>query len=512
MAHVERMPGRLLLLVLAVFAGLCAHRGEGRISLLEEYIRQHNGTVVAALGEKALCSAKFVILQVHCRSSMGNELMMFLNGLALSVIQNRTVLLHVDPQSCDGRLTFAAWLPRWEGTLNRLSSSCGISAYADLDFSFEESESASPIGMSCCNIEVANGESTLVKYQRMDRMQASVLSYKGVNISAAAHKRARDLFAIPAKGPLYGYGQLFQATLKFSHTVQRWNEQYVSTLQRLRNATSQNLTVLGVHMRHQMEEEKGKLQGYEAVKTLECMQMLLPQDRRENCVIILATDRQRTLIDVQGWAQNAKIKCKLMHSASAHEDDSRQYGLGKHDVQLEREEHGPWGDSLLVFTDMHLMSLSNVFVGSKGFSTYASSLSILFASIIAGKTGQARTQRFPPSCTTLGFNGEIFNGSLLYRSAPGAEDIVDDGKKMQERRTLVQKDDGSSKVVGKQIFGKFSRSHESLYSKYLVDDPVLDCNPQVMERCSSYNSRRLLSGGEMIDTLSSLLIDTQTTD
>jgi hypothetical protein len=278
-----------------------------------------------------------------------------------------------------------------------------------------------------------------------------------------------------------------------------------------------------------MAQDQGKMQGFEADKTLECMQQSLPA-RKDNCVIVLATDRQRTLDDVQSWAQSKQIRCQFMHSASAHSDDAHHFGLAatnKIKQGVESVEHGPWGDSMLVFADMHLMSFATSFVGSKGYSTYASSLSILFGSIIAGKTGLVKTQRFAPACLPPSFNGEIVNGTHLYAegrspqvdlnyeqpspssstsSAPNRESAVADAadatahtaaETMETTETTVSAGKASSQdVTGGRTLAKayskkkstpvfkFIPQHKSLYDEYTVEHPVLHCETESVDRCS----------------------------
>ena len=546
----------LLLLLLLVLL----NEGYGRIPLIEQYIVSHGASVMHAevaeavasknASASALCQRRYILTQAYCHSSMGNELMMFLNNLALGVILNRTSLTHVDARSCDSKLVFAPWLPRYEDLMPTLVSTCGMNTYVELDFSLEERNSASPVLMACCVKEFGvDGElAPLMKVHRVDRMQASVLAYEGADILPEAAMRARDIFTIPSKGPLYGYGQLFQASLKFSKVVQRWNEHYTTAIQAMFNSTTRNTTVLGAHLRHQLDGDQGKLQGYEALKTLECMQSLLPVDRRDNCVIILATDRTRTLVEMQDWANNKKLRCQFMHSASSHEEDSTDFKLataGGHGASKgvdRRSEHGPWGDSMLVFADMHLLSYSNFFVGSKGISTYASSLSILFGSIIAGKTGLARTQRFPPSCSIISFNGEIANATLLHsagreaarvkggQTGAGASDgdgavagavavtgandgaVASDGAGASDAAGASASasantsasassdasavDDGGVKrrglastskhTVHKTVAGDGTQRlpSQSAFDEYVVENPVLKCNtPKVVDAC-----------------------------
>lgn len=294
-----------------------------------------------------------------------------------------------------------------------------------------------------------------------------------------------------------------------------------------------------------MAQDQGKMQGFEAKKTLECMQQSLPA-RKDNCVIVLATDRQHTLDDIQSWAQSKQIRCQFMHSASAHADDAHHFGMAstnKIKQGVESVEHGPWGDSMLVFADMHLMSFATSFVGSKGYSTYASSLSILFGSIIAGKTGLVRTQRFAPACLPPSFNGEIVNGTHLYPegrspqvdlnyelpspssstlSAPNRESAVADAADATEHAAVestestettetTEATDSASKDSSQDATGgrtlakayskkkstpvfKFIPQHKSLYDEYTVEHPVLHCETESVDRCSFDEQEREQEG------------------
>lgn len=481
-----------LFLLAALHTVLLVGVVEARIAIIDQYILSHNANRTAVkivdnvTDTNDLCSRRYLIAQLHCRSSVGNEFMMFLNNLAIGIITNRTLLLHVDQLSCEKKVVFAPWIPRFEKVIGLLGRHCNMSTYIDLNFIDEELESASPITLACCDIDTAHESIPLLKYNRLDRMQASILGVEGARVTNISAKNGRALFNIPGKGPLYGYGQLFQATIKFAKTVTRWNEHYLLQLKQLTNHSMHNVTVLGAHFRHQQVEDHGKLQGYEAETTLKCMRELLPSTRKDYCVIILATDRMHTLLEMQHWAKSHDIMCQFMHSASSHEGEEEDYGGGeKHDKAYVRDEHGPWGDGLLVFTDMHLLAQATAFVGSKGLSTYASSLSILYASIIAAKTGNQRLQRFPPSCTSLSFNGEIFNGTLLHsagrlpNSAPAFVSQVKDESTW--RRRLGSKKKASPAVAA---------LHQSLYERYVVENPVIDCTEQMQKERCSYNLGR----------------------
>lgn len=456
---------RLFLLLLTWVA-------QGRIALIDEYIHQHNSGLIAinrradgTLDDQGMCSRKYLISAVHCRSSVGNEFMMFLNELALSIILNRTMLLHVDEASCESKMVFASWIPRFEGSMmDTLKHHCNMTTYVELSYFDEERETTSPVALSCCNVDRSNEHSALLRVLRLDRMQASTMALDGARVFAETRKNARDLFSNPGKGPLYGYGQLFQATLKFGKTVQRWNEHFISTIKQMSNNTDRNVTVLGAHLRHQIVDDPGKLgKGEGAEKTLACLAKHLPQSRHDGCVVVLATDREHAVSDIRAWAQDRDVKCVFMHSASAHEGEEKGYGGGgKFDSAYSRDEHGPWGDGLLVFTDMHLMSQSNLFVGSKSSYTYASSLSILFASIVAGHTGLARTQHFLPSCSTIAFNGEIINAT----------------------RTAVLEKGGGNKRHASHVVLRESQE-PSLYASYL-EKPVFNCSTFPRDLCTGH--------------------------
>ena len=450
---------------------LLAWVAEGRIALLEEYISKHSASYLrpirhtdGTVDDQGMCNRQYMISAVHCRSSVGNEFMMFLNELALSVILNRTMLLHVDAASCDSKMVFASWIPRFEGSMmDTLKHHCNMTTYVELSYFDEERETTSPVALSCCNVDRSNAHSPLLRVLRLDRMQASTMALDGARVYPETRKNAMDLFSIPGKGPLYGYGQIFQATLKFSKTVQRWNEHFISTIKQMSNVTDRNLTILGTHLRHQIVDDPGKLgKGESAEKTIECLANHLPKSRRDNCVVVLATDREHAVTDIKAWAQSRDVKCMFMHSASAHEGEEKGYGGGgKFDSAYSRDEHGPWGDGLLVFTDMHLMSQSNLFVGSKSYSTYASSLSILFASIIAGHTGLARTQHFLPSCTTIAFNGEIINAT----------------------RTAVLEKGGNKRHAAHVVLRE--SPEPSPYASYL-EKPVFNCSTFPRDLCTGH--------------------------
>jgi hypothetical protein len=438
--------------------------------IVSGFIRRHSVRALESdcKGSSAVArqeARKFIVTELVCSHSVGNKLLSFLNHLALAVILDRTIIISVSA-SCDDVIALNPWVPSASKLLAGTTCLSGIlrealnTSVIDLADVYENPWTASAPMLACCGLDAITHLS--LKFEGLDRLQASALLMAGANLQSSsatttlvAEQRARALFG---SGDILGYAHLLHASVSFSASVRHWNRQAFKSLANYASSDPTSavagerqvkmlIPIIGVHLRHQDVEDMGHISIQERAciasvvtsrgvtvspsRTQTSFQaptsskFTTSQKNDHQCVIVLATDREQTYIDMSIFVKS--LNCRMVRSAKTLAEAGvvpSQAGSGNRTARHEAAEveHGPYASGFLALADIHMLSHVDAFIGSSaGNNTYASSFSLLAAVAMQSHSiptsGVAKEMLFLPNCSSLSYNGEVGSQprSVLYK-------------------------------------------------------------------------------------------------
>ena len=262
--------------------------------------------------------------------------------------------------------------------------------------------------MACCGLHSLVGR--VVHLGPLERHEAVVLSLKGAVLDEDSRRRAATLFGA---GEYAAYGHLFRRAFEFSDLIKRINLRpntlagdekaalrifegrqdqsnrgvWSQLVQAAPAAAPEPMEVrIGLHLRHVSHSDNGDTDHGET----RCLRKVVKRlPRGSKCVVLLASDRERTLSRFTRVVH--KLGCEV-RLAKRPPPDSEPDRTLEHNAfpATANAQMGIWAAGDTVVADVHLLSTAHIFIGSSDtwglnmLSTY----SMLVAALVASRLPQ----------------------------------------------------------------------------------------------------------------------------
>ena len=180
------------------------------VELLDQYETEHGVDALQREQDDILCTQRkyMVVGNVNCES-LGNNLGMYLHGIVMALLLNRTVVIR-DNNRCHQLLQYKEWVPTVASVETRLSPHC-------LNVSFRNP----PSPPYACYIDQSN--LTVMTYTALQNRAFDHFNHLSGALFGPEMQRRRDvLFSCPVfeNGRFEIYGMIIDKFLSFSEVVQ----------------------------------------------------------------------------------------------------------------------------------------------------------------------------------------------------------------------------------------------------------------------------------------------------
>jgi hypothetical protein len=275
--------------------------------------------------------------------------------------------------------------------------------------------------MACCGVHSLVGR--VVHLGPLERHEAVVLSLQGAVLDEDSRRRAATLFGA---GEYAAYGHLFRQAFDFSDLIKKINLRpntlagdkkaatrifegrqdqsdravWSKLAQTAPAAAPEPMEVrIGLHLRHVSHSDNGDADHGET----NCLRKVVKRlPRGSKCVVLLASDRERTLSRFTRVVHKLGCEVRLAKRSPPRGEPDRTFEHNAFPATA-NAQMGIWATGDTVVADVHLLSTAHIFVGSSDtwglnmLSTY----SMLIAALVAS--------RFPHQ--SIGSTGSIGIGT-----------------------------------------------------------------------------------------------------
>lgn len=327
-------------------------------SQLQQYIQVHSAAAV--LADPQICMRQFVLAGYPSADMLGETTFELLNGFAASIIFNRT-LVGVRPS----RSAAAPWKSGWMIDLSDLRAAWRVRGCSGrMELAASVASALDVTGMlACCGNDTSGAAmiSTCIRGHTLHQLRAVTGTNSGALVPSFRHDVIGRLFSVD---PYTSYGLLLRASLQIPPTRPR----VIAALSQIEGYhTTRDMVVFGVHLRHRaslavlvQEEVDAALSSLSKIVPVHTQSGALP------CAVVLASNRREIFgLAKDGYLMGCRVtRVEPLEASAAHDDAEEQSA-----------------NSLL--DDISLLSLSDVFLGSKSLFGEPSSVSLLIADLIA---------------------------------------------------------------------------------------------------------------------------------
>jgi len=335
-------------------------------SVIEEYLNLHGPDAFRRefeANKSAICERKFFSQQCTAPPRFGNEMGLFINGFALAVVTNRTLLLAED--NCSTYLNFSGRILRKGEAKEMLAQAgCKLGWYSAQYQSGRELNGA------------FDRDARFHVSSRYWHRESAAKSFGNKNLSPEAARRARALFG---SGSIFGYNALFRAAWEIKASVRDPVDKLLMPYA--------GFFKVGLHVRHAIGC-LGSCPQFDD-QAVQCVKSILKNSTSHKCAVLIATDSEE--------AQEAlpkKLQQRILEGSVAAEmlRFSKQIEAAtgcKAQTTLATErvvqkdnawEHGLWNRDTAMM-DLYMLSRSDALVVGESHSTFAERASELFADL-----------------------------------------------------------------------------------------------------------------------------------
>ena len=317
-----------------------AYDGSSTAVLLREYVLAHGASVLSALSAPGLLARRYIVAPYCCPASFGDYTGQFLDGVALGVETDTTVLwepVSKRPDDCDGVLQRREWVPAAQTVVPELASA------------WMRRARLTDSNITAVVTAAVNGKRWAIALKAMGLLLSAGslherrLARDGPQVGNATREVERRQLLLYSRGVPMARGALFELAYAINETVLLRGVEVASV-------------VYSVHLRHYNASDDGT-QGGAAVARI--LRNLLPPAFTGACTVLIASDRPGAIPSVRnasGECGCAAVALKLRPAGN-----TRGRRLAVHS-----QEHGPWGrQASMVLEDIALLSLA-----TSGFIAY----------------------------------------------------------------------------------------------------------------------------------------------
>lgn len=327
---------------------------------LQGYAELHDAARV--LRDPSICQRKFVLVQYPTQGDIGQSTFEFLNGFAAAVILNRT-LVAARPSS--GKRV--PWRSKWIADIQEIRAAWkgqGCAGGNELTATPTDGKNLAGILRCCGNSSTIDPMiSQCMGHHLLYQLREAVHGKTDLGPSLST---VRDMFSVDE---YTAYGLLLRAALTIPPTGPR----VIAALGHIESYhTSKNLVVIGIHLRHYASEGSA-IQG-ELSAAIQSLKKIVDAHVTPSipCAILMASNRPE-LFDFADSNGGVLFGCKV----------TRVEKLKKDETTLGVTETGLWPESSVLLDDISLLSIADIFVGSKLPSSDPSAVSLLIADLLA---------------------------------------------------------------------------------------------------------------------------------
>jgi hypothetical protein len=337
---------------------------------LQRYRMLHNADAV--LTDSALCSRQFVLVNYPTVGKIGDTMFEFLNGFALALFLNRTIVTTASMQDVNK----LPWKSKWMVDIKDLKNAWrkgGCSQTGALAATMLAEAEAAGVA-ACCG---GGGPAVMLGQCARGHHFYRLLGDPAGGLSGPAAESVGRIFGIDEYS---AYGLLLRSALVASPS----RPAVVSALAKIENYhTSKDMVMIGIHVRHiSSDPVRVKKEVDAAYKSLEKVVPLHTDSNKLPCAILMSSNREELYMLADSGAVAGKLLgCSITRVQKLNDTVETPQPVG---------DGGEPAPPLLTSSemdDLNLLSLSEVFIGStpKG---ARSEFSLIVADLVASGQNQ----------------------------------------------------------------------------------------------------------------------------